>query len=75
MKPAANISLQNVSRFTGMVEMRGVHFSAVIGGATTHRRCPRSTAAGVGAQSVGSQNYFVVCAGGLTRVACYSSRN
>jgi hypothetical protein len=32
MKPAANISLQNVSRFTGMVEMRGVHFSAVIGG-------------------------------------------
>eukprot|EP01049_Picozoa_sp_SAG25_P019702 SAG25_NODE_6341_length_568_cov_0.985075_2_plen_52_part_01 len=32
MKPAANISLQNVSRFTGMVEMRGVHFSAIIGG-------------------------------------------
>jgi len=32
MKPAANISLQNVSRFTGMVELRGVHFSAVVGG-------------------------------------------
>lgn len=32
LKPAPNISLQNISRFTAMVEMKDVHFSAVIGG-------------------------------------------
>ena len=31
MRPAPNITL-NVSRFTGMVELKAVHFSAVIGG-------------------------------------------
>ena len=32
LTPAHNLSITNVSRFTGMVELRDVYFSAVIGG-------------------------------------------
>jgi endoglucanase len=32
LKPAANLSLANISRFTALVEMADVHFSAVVGG-------------------------------------------
>ena len=32
LTPASNLSITNVSRFTGLVEMKDVYFSAVIGG-------------------------------------------
>jgi parallel beta-helix repeat protein len=32
IKPAANLSLENTTSFTGLVEMKDVHFSAVLGG-------------------------------------------
>jgi hypothetical protein len=32
IRPATNLSLENTSTFTGLVEMNDVHFSAVIGG-------------------------------------------
>jgi parallel beta-helix repeat protein len=51
MAPAANLSTHNVSRFTGMLQLKNVHYSAVIGGTYDASSLPAV---------VGSQGYQAI---------------
>ena len=42
IKPAANLSLENTTTFTALVELADVHFSAVVGGTIDASSLPQS---------------------------------